>query len=301
MNDIDEVEYEVDRSTLVLRLSGVLDHAGSAATASELNAALRDRTPRTVVIDLRGLRLATAAGTRVLDRFAEELAVRGTQCRLVAEPGSGPARTLHSVGLDSGLPIFDTVEHAIAETQPPTPWLTPLTSALLAAPTVTAAMRHVVSAATAMIPHALAVSVTVRAPGGTYFTPATSGPVALELDDAQYRSGRGPCVDTADPAGPAVTLSDDLQQDRRWPQFTSVAAKRGVGAVLSTTLLPAAGDRDFAGALNVYSARQGLVEIDRVRAQLLATHASLAMARTRAMETNQATTAQLQQAIASRE
>lgn len=94
-----DMTAEPQGATLVLRLSGVLDHESSVgvADASELP------RPAVVVLDLRELELATAAGTRLLDEFAARQRANGAACFLVAEPGSGLARTLRALGVDEFL------------------------------------------------------------------------------------------------------------------------------------------------------------------------------------------------------
>ncbi|HEY7593428.1 MAG TPA: ANTAR domain-containing protein [Actinophytocola sp.] len=322
-------------SALVLSLSGVLDHATAAASRADFrDEALAMPAPGLLVFDLRDLDLATAAGARALDDLASLLRSRGIACRSVVEPDSPPAKTLRSVGLDAYLPMFDTVEDALAaaapgtgqalpslrpstrpSTRPPTrPPLRPpsqaeriasrlaeMTREVLDERTVAAAMGHVVDAALAVVPHAKAVSVTLQRPDGTFYTPATTAEIAVELDKAQYGSGHGPCVDAADPRGPAYTVSVDLTRDERWPRFTSRALAYGLGAVLSTALLPHGAAGVAAGALNIYTERNLLTEADRVRALLLATHASLALAHIAQLEARESERTQFRQALESRD
>jgi GAF domain-containing protein len=108
---------------------------------------------------------------------------------------------------------------------------------------------------------------------------------AVELDEAQYRTGQGPCVDSADPDGPAYALSNDLAGETAWPDFAAIATRHGYGSVLSTALLTGPEPVPFTGALNVYSREPGAFD-DAARdlAFILATHASLALDTARARQ-----------------
>ncbi|MEV6903998.1 ANTAR domain-containing protein [Amycolatopsis sp. NPDC051372] len=154
-----------------------------------------------------------------------------------------------------------------------------LTYSLLNTHTVGDVLQQVTDTALRVVPGAELVSITLRAPDGTFHTPIQTDPVAGELDQLQYRLHEGPCLDAADPAGPAVADSPDLATTSRWPRFGPAAAQRGWGAVMSTALLTDAQPPRLSGALNVYARRAGgLGEPDRAAALLLATHASLALA-----------------------
>jgi GAF domain-containing protein len=171
-----------------------------------------------------------------------------------------------------------------SRTSEPLPLLGELTRLLMAAETVDDVLRRVVTTARHAIPGADLVSITIRYDDGTLETPASTGSEAGDLDQAQYRTGKGPCIDAADPAGPAYAISNDLSIETAWPDFTASATVRGYASVLSTTLLSGPEPVPFTGALNVYSRDRGVFD-DTVRdlAFILATHASLALtaARTR--------------------
>lgn len=154
-----------------------------------------------------------------------------------------------------------------------------LTGLLLATDTVEGVLERVAAAARYVIPGTDLVSITLRGEDGTSETPVGTGPVAIELDEAQYRNGSGPCVDSAAPDGPAYALSNDLTGPNPWPAFAANATALGYKSVLSTALLAGPGSVPFTGALNVYSARPDAFD-DGARdlAFVLATHASLALA-----------------------
>ncbi|MDQ4116112.1 MAG: ANTAR domain-containing protein [Actinomycetota bacterium] len=174
-----------------------------------------------------------------------------------------------------------------------------LTRSLLQATTVADVLRQVVVAACIVIPAAHLASITLRGQDHSYHTPAQTDPIAIELDQVQYRSGRGPCVEAARPDGPAMAVSEDLSGEQRWPEFAKASARAGFTAVLATTL-PDNSPARLPGALNLWS-RERFVPADRDRALLLATHASLALATTSALDAAELERSQLRAAIASRD
>ncbi|MDQ1752984.1 MAG: hypothetical protein QOE71_4040 [Pseudonocardiales bacterium] len=90
-----------------------------------------------------------------------------------------------------------------------------------------------------------------------YRTPVTSGPLALELDQAQYAAGNGPCVVAArDGSGQRV---DDMAVDLRYPEFALAAVGHGVRSSLS---LPLVGTTRRA-AINIYGSSPGAFDAAR--------------------------------------
>jgi GAF domain-containing protein len=177
-----------------------------------------------------------------------------------------------------------------------------LTHSLLDANTVEDVLTQVVRAATDLLPAADMVSVTLRDPDGHFHTPVRTDPVADRLDELQYEFDEGPCHDAAMPDGPAMARSPDLRSTDLWPKWAPAASALGAGAVLSTALVPNAIPPQRSGALNIYSHHpHGLNDVDVDQALLLATHASLALARTEAVTHAELQEAQLRQAIDSRD
>jgi len=209
--------------------------------------------------------------------------------RFVGAMGAGPIDVAGDLdGLDDAGPLsreFATLTHS-----------------LLSATTVGEVLTQVVYAARRIIPGVHLASVTLRESDGTFHTPVETDPVAVELDQEQYRSGRGPCVESARPDGPAMAAGDDLGTDERWPEFASACVRAGFRSVLATSLLPDGSPSQLPGALNLYSrGRRAFVPADRDRALLLATHASLALATTAAVSAADLERSQLRTAIASRD
>jgi GAF domain-containing protein len=176
-----------------------------------------------------------------------------------------------------------------------------LTRSLLNATTVAEVLRNVVEATRRIVPGADLISITLRGPDGSFHTPIETGPIAADLDQVQYKTGEGPCVQAARLSGPGYARSDDLAIEPAWPTFGPAAASHGFRAVLATTL-PAAQPPHLSGALNIYSHRRHAFD-DHARdlAVLLATHASLALATTHAFTIAELQQAQLQKAIDSRD
>jgi hypothetical protein len=117
-------------------------------------------------------------------------------------------------------------------------------------------VRRVVLTARHSIEGADLVSIRIRHDDGRLETLAGTGPEAVELDQAQYQSGEGPCVNAADPEGPAYALSSDLSSEPAWPAFAASAVERGYMSVLSTALLAGPEAVPFTGALNIYSRKR---------------------------------------------
>ncbi|WP_233225969.1 GAF and ANTAR domain-containing protein [Amycolatopsis sp. CA-126428] len=230
----------------------------------------------------------------------------GVHTAVLLEPDALNAKILHSSLPDGTLPVHASVEEALADAPARGgerhlgAQLAELTRILLDATSVSQALQHVVAATTVVIPHARLVSITLRDPGGRFFTPVEIPDIAADLDDVQYRTGSGPCLDAARPDGPAYSLDQDLSRTSAWPQFAAVATAHGLNAVLSTALLPAQ-RAGVGGALNIYAHRGGITETDRHCALLLATHASLALQQARGAEIADLERTHLHRAIASRD
>ncbi len=115
-----------------------------------------------------------------------------------------------------------------------------------------AVAKRVAQTAVAAIPHADVVSITVLSwPDAR--TAACTDEQALDLDDQQYASGRGPCLEAALTRTPLRAIIDDERQ--RWPEFVEVAQDAGIRASLSVPLIIEGvdGAQELAGSLNIYS------------------------------------------------
>jgi hypothetical protein len=177
-----------------------------------------------------------------------------------------------------------------------------LTRSLLESTNVGDALQRIVEVATDVVPGADLVSVTLRGSDGRFHTPVETDGLATKLDQAQYRDDRGPCLDAANPEGPAMSLCADLSTDTMWPQFSATASAAGFHSVLATALLSNVRPAGLSGALNLYSRKpDGFDGQARAAALLLATHASLALSGTEAVIRTELQAANLRAAIASRD
>jgi hypothetical protein len=131
---------------------------------------------------------------------------------------------------------------------------------------------------------------------GRVSTPVCTDPIVVRVDALQHLHGEGPCLDAVLKGG--VFYSGDLGEDDRWPLFGPDAAGVGMRSLLALQLT---GDGTF-GALNLYT-RLPLAFgiIDRAKAVIFATLASVALDAAKAHELEQLQLEQLQQALATRE
>jgi len=84
--------------------------------------------------------------------------------------------------------------------------------------------------------------------GGRPRTAVSTDDTVSEVDDVQYRSGLGPCLDACDDQ--QVKRADSTGRDGRWPAFRRAAAARGI---LSSLSVPLVAHHQGIGALNCYS------------------------------------------------
>ena len=85
--------------------------------------------------------------------------------------------------------------------------------------------------------------------------PATAiftDPTSPEVDQAQYDSGSGPCLDAYRDG--TVNLVESTATEQRWPEFCRAAREKGIESTLS---LPLMVGPDSVGALNLYSCTPG--------------------------------------------
>lgn len=119
---------------------------------------------------------------------------------------------------------------------------------------------------------------------GDIVTPVWTEPKVVEVDEMQYATREGPCLEAIAKGG--SFYADDLLTDPRWPDFGPKAAQAGLRSLLSFCL---AGETTL-GALNLYARLpRAFGATDRAKGLIFATHAGVALAA--AMELADATRA----------
>ncbi len=79
-------------------------------------------------------------------------------------------------------------------------------------------------------------------------TVASTGQLALDLDEVQYAEHHGPCLHAASTG--ELTEIPDTRVEQRWPDYAQRAAQHGN---LSSLSVPLAMDGGMSGALNIYA------------------------------------------------
>jgi GAF domain-containing protein len=109
---------------------------------------------------------------------------------------------------------------------------------------------------------------------GRVSTQAFTDPSSPEIDQAQYESGRGPCLDAFMES--RIVVVDELAGDERWPQFAAAALRHGVHSTMS---LPLSAGEAALGALNLYARISGAFgEADVAAGELFAAQAAVLLA-----------------------
>ena len=89
-------------------------------------------------------------------------------------------------------------------------------------------------------------------------TIASTDPIAVTVDEMQYRLREGPCYDTV--TADTITYSNDLGDDPHWPRYGPQAAELGLNSQLAVRI--ADGSSSVTG-LNLYSrSRKGFEDVD---------------------------------------
>jgi transcriptional regulator with GAF, ATPase, and Fis domain len=103
---------------------------------------------------------------------------------------------------------------------------------------------------------------------------ATSGDPAPQIIGLQNEVGEGPCLEAVGHLGPVWV--PDLARETRWPAFTAVANRMGVGSMMCTSLV--AGNRIY-GSLSLASAHpHAFTEESQTLATIFAANATIALA-----------------------
>ena len=160
--------------------------------------------------------------------------------------------------------------------------------------------QRVAESAVAAIPHADVVSITVLS-WPDVRTVACTDEQALELDEQQYASGLGPCLEAALTRMPLRAVMHDEHQ--RWPDFVEAALQVGIRASLSVPLVIAGvdGEQELAGSLNIYSYTAAAFDpFDAELMRLYSVAAGEAISNASRWQKARVTVTQLEKALSSR-
>jgi GAF domain-containing protein len=140
---------------------------------------------------------------------------------------------------------------------------------------VQATFERIVEMAKAAIPHCEHAAISQRM-GREVHTPAATSDLARAVDQVQYDTGQGPCLDAIRRCH--IFESGNLMTEGRWPDFARrVAETTGIRSILCFTLFLT--EQNMLGALNILSSRvDAFDDNDRAMGTLFAAHAAVAMA-----------------------
>jgi GAF domain-containing protein len=116
--------------------------------------------------------------------------------------------------------------------------------------TVEQTLVRVCELTTEAVPHADLVGITMMVEGRER-TAVFTDETAPEIDQAQYDSGEGPCLDAY--RQQQAFVIDSTRRSGPWPAFRAAAAAHGIGSTLS---LPLGLGEQRLGALNLYAHRE---------------------------------------------
>ena len=142
-------------------------------------------------------------------------------------------------------------------------------------PDVQTTLDAIVHAAVQNIPGAQHASISAIKRRREVHTLASTNDLPRALDQAQYDTGQGPCLDTL--FEQETVRLDDLDAEQRWPDFTERARELGAGSMLVVQLYVNGRDGDL-GGLNLTSEHVGAFSEESEQIALaLAAHAAVAM------------------------
>ncbi|WP_170047283.1 ATP-binding protein [Couchioplanes caeruleus] len=143
----------------------------------------------------------------------------------------------------------------------------------LADPDVDTLLVKITQLAKRSIAGASEVSITLLQ-GDQAHTAAVTGELARKLDERQYESGHGPCLDAS--VGTTILSVPDIASEDRWPDWTATARQAGVGSSLSIGLPMR---EEAACGLNIYATEAHAFDDDAITlAQTFAGFAAVGLA-----------------------
>jgi GAF domain-containing protein len=157
-------------------------------------------------------------------------------------------------------------------------------------------LGHVAAIAVRAIPACDAAGVTLFE-HDRVMTAAASGPLVQRVDNHQYATDEGPCLESLRTG--EVRRSPALADDTRWPKFRGPTLDEGVVSCLSLPLV--IGNHGTGGVLNLYSQSRPFEEADERVGRRFMPPASVAVANARAFAKAHAVIDQLHEALQSRD
>jgi GAF domain-containing protein len=113
---------------------------------------------------------------------------------------------------------------------------------------------------------------------GRQRTAVFTDPSSPEIDQAQYDSGEGPCLQAIEDR--QVHVVESTREEGPWPTFRQAAADHGIGSTLS---MPLVVDDRVVGAMNLYAGNErAFGEDDRHAALQFAAQAAIVLANAQA-------------------
>jgi GAF domain-containing protein len=107
------------------------------------------------------------------------------------------------------------------------------------------------------VPGADEVSVTIE--NGSPVTVASTGQLAIDVDETQYEAGYGPCLEAM--GSGRTILVDDLEVESRWPDYAPKALGAGVRSSVS---VPLPVDAKHVGGFNMYGLTAHAFDADAI-------------------------------------
>ncbi|MGI5498893.1 ANTAR domain-containing response regulator [Lentzea sp. CA-135723] len=163
------------------------------------------------------------------------------------------------------------------------------------------ALQRVAETAARALPDADAVTVSVVTDTRPHTAAATDRDL-VELDQQQYDSGRGPCLESAHALKPIRAVIGEHRES--WPEFETAAEKAGVRAYLSVpVIIPASDNAEerHIGTLNLYSYTATAFDpFDEGLMRLFTTAASATITSAQRWRHSQNQVSHLERALASR-
>jgi GAF domain-containing protein len=183
----------------------------------------------------------------------------------------------------------------MVDQQPEHEALMSLTRFMVGDASVEETLQRIVDLSTAAVPPATYCGITMLVEDRVT-TSVASDPDVLRIDQAQYETGSGPCVQAFRDG--TVHEIPSTQTDERWPEFSATALEHGIRSTLS---LPRRTGVASLGALNLYSSEErSFSDEDRERGEAFAVQAAVVVSNAQAYWDARALGENLNEAMKSR-